>query len=55
MKMDTSKMLEFKPTSSEQLYLMYTQLKEIRVGVTSLQEELDKIFLTRISSKSIEI
>lgn len=45
MKMDTSKMLEFKPTSSEQLYLMYTQLKEIRVGVTSLQEELDKIFL----------
>src|SRR5665647_814814 len=47
MKMDTSKMLEFKPETSEQLYLMYTQIKEIRTDVTSLQEDLDKIFLRK--------
>ncbi|HEY5537376.1 MAG TPA: phosphotransferase [Acetobacterium sp.] len=47
MKMDTSKMLEFKPKTSEQLYLMYTQIKEISTGVTNLQEDLDKLFLRK--------
>lgn len=47
MKMDTSKMLEFKPKTSEQLYLMYTEIKEIRTGATSLQEDLDKLFLRK--------